>query len=425
MFLRYRIPFGAFLLGSSADSLKLPGYVFRDGGLVCDFSLETDDPLILEQADTAERHFCRANALQLVLIQDDGTTLIEDLSQPVRHGDLVEVLSRIANRILRAIRNFGYVVYVQELRPDPSRAPLYLRDWKVETSPTGEEPWTTLAEDNTTGGLFRSFLSSRSAQAERSGELHVDQWRTIAEAIETDQRPGPEHEFLTNALEYLRVENHRLAIVEAVICLEIVLTQFLRSYLKTKKGFSKEQLEDFVNPRLDLAARLAGPLHLIFDAADLSRFNIRRIRNVAKWRNKIVHDTGRTPEGIPTEEMDASIRDVLLLARFVAWKRDQVDVDPTLEKIAGALAAEFDVPSPTIALLPARRYTADFMFFPGHPVPTQERMQAVVERLIRLLSEIDWRLLPTSDLTVAFRQIPYGTHVRWRDGAFTSQETAP
>src|SRR5690349_11986639 len=73
---------------------------------------------------------------------------------------------------------------------------------------------------------------------------------------------APEDEFLTNTRWHIRNGNLRLALVDSVIGLEIVLARFLDSYLRVIKSVPDSRIRKFIKPDLGITARLAAILDL-------------------------------------------------------------------------------------------------------------------------------------------------------------------
>jgi hypothetical protein len=63
------------------------------------------------------------------------------------------------------------------------------------------------------------------------GRFQIANLSEVQEAIEDNLAAGPERVFLANALEYLRIGDLRVAVVESIICLEILLGQLLPELL--------------------------------------------------------------------------------------------------------------------------------------------------------------------------------------------------
>ena len=134
---------------------------------------------------------------------------------------------------------------------------------------------------------FIPFLST-----ENIGELDYNNWPTIVEAIQDNLESPPEQEFITNALEHLKVRNYRLALIESIICLEIVLTQYLKAFFSINKQIPEKRINNFLNPNLGLNARISVLLNLCLDERDIESVNFTNILRAINRRNHIIHKTG-------------------------------------------------------------------------------------------------------------------------------------
>lgn len=142
---------------------------------------------------------------------------------------IIGSLLKPANRIIRSITNFGLVTHVREFKPSEVAGDVWLDLFSVETSPDGAA-WTRLGQRPADLGelLARQALRRR----QHFDELKIENLSEIQEAIEDDLSAGPERTFLANALEHLRRGDLRVAVVESVICLEILLGQLLPKLLE-------------------------------------------------------------------------------------------------------------------------------------------------------------------------------------------------
>jgi hypothetical protein len=124
-----------------------------------------------------------------------------------------------------------------------------LQNWFPEISTDGE-CWTNLPRSKGFGflQLFLASKFSRSARILEDAKLNVALWPDIVETLEDKKEPPPELEFLTNAIGHLRERNFRLAVVESIVCLEIVFTQFISNYLSISVKVKKKNLQRFLSP---------------------------------------------------------------------------------------------------------------------------------------------------------------------------------
>lgn len=92
--------------------------------------------------------------------------------------------------------------------------------------------------------------------------------------------------FMSKSKTYLRLNNYSMAIIHAVIALEVIVPRYINGYLK-QNNINKQAVEDF-NNKFGLSVRVKALLKLMLP---LKYHNL--IPNVAvaiKYRNKIMHE---------------------------------------------------------------------------------------------------------------------------------------
>jgi hypothetical protein len=207
-----------------------------------------DTPLQSEEMEADYRHFRMMRELVFVLSPADETEsarLTEIVNNKLRWDQLVQLLTSIGNRVLRSIRNFGFVPYVNEVKQNEGNLQARMERWKV--SSTGDDgTWCPLVPPAPDIGGFA--LLFRDTTATEMPQMRASNWRAVEEAIQEDLSPGPEREFFINAIELLRVGNLRMAVMESVIGLEIALARYLESYLEKRKELSARRIASFVKP---------------------------------------------------------------------------------------------------------------------------------------------------------------------------------
>jgi len=238
------------------------------------------------------------------------------------------------------------------------------------------------------------------------------------EAIQDDLQPRPELEFTTNAIEHLRLGNHRFALLEAIIGLEIVLARFLQSYLKVRKGLSKTRIEKFLSPDLGLTARVAGVLDLVLTKEQLEQTRIENVLSAIKWRNTVVHRTGRLPDNLPEETLRDGVFAVLGLTDLLADEADSIEAEHDMELIAAEIAAKLQsLPRPKVRYLGRHGVGVWFMKagFDDSWIPTKD-IEEIVASVGQLRRSKDSRFDPLRHLQVMFQTIPGDEIMRWRAG---------
>ncbi len=415
MKLCFRVPFNSYLVGTSIDSLNLQTSFEEDGYLV-KLVIEGDDPLELKDGTPETKHFKKTTYLSFEITLGGESAenlekfklLVKEESQRLK---LFYLLVSAVNRTLCSIRNFGVVAHIQEVRPKNSEIESYFRRWGVKFSENNEKYQTILPA---TTGLLQVLLS-HSTLDQMIPELHVSDWPDIEEALQDKLEAAPEQEFLTNAIEFLRVRNFRMALLESVICLEIVLTQYLRAFLSVRKNIPNERIGKFLTPQLGLSSRLSGLLDITLGREDLNRINIQKILKTVEWRNHIIHKTGRLPKELKEDTLRDGILSVLTLATLLAQRRDQIQAEPGLQKIAKEVSDDHRVPIPTIWAMKRHHILVEIQFF-FDEIPASRVFEKVSENLTIKLKERDSRFDANKHLFIRFSEFPKKTIARWRRG---------
>ncbi|MBM4351722.1 MAG: hypothetical protein FJ106_17740 [Deltaproteobacteria bacterium] len=267
MFLSFTLLKGIYLIGYSPEALDISA-CFNHKGYAVRISFSGGEPTEIPDVPTYSKYFRKSDGLQFVLDDKDTTRVpLVDLTKIDNYPTLLSLMRTVAGRIFNVIRNFGIVPEIPENLPTKLEKGGDLEaevlGWFPEMSADGVS-WTPLPKSKGFGflSLFLTSKFSRAARFLEDAELNIALWPDIVEALEDNKEPPPEMEFLTNAIGHLRQKNFRLAVVESIVCLEIVLTQFISNYLYISAKVKKENLQRFLSPELGLTARLSGLLNL-------------------------------------------------------------------------------------------------------------------------------------------------------------------
>ena len=399
--IRFNIPQRIALYGLLGTSLDVStSFFFKriqvgvclPGGEITEFPSPHDHRIIYSTR--------KADTIRIVLRDSIDHPCLRDYISTDRRNDFIKLVTRLALRILTVIRHVGDCPEVPVTLPEHEVMDR-IRFWKFETSSDGDS-WEKLQPIDTEKydlfsfglglglGLFSDFP--------QTGWLDVRHWPRIAETLEEDKKIQPEDEFYTNAKKHLSEENLRLAVLEAVICLEIVLTEFLRMDMSVSKGFKKKQVESFLT-NTGLTARLTGVLGYALDQSYLKDMDL--VLKTVHWRNQITHNTGNIPEGIPHDTVKNGINAVLRLAKALAERRDGITAQPKLNKVAALLTKAWDNTFMVrIRQLPWHEVIAEVTHF---TVPTEDTMNRIATETSRLLSEGDKRFVCKQHLRIAFQ----------------------
>lgn len=405
MFLRLHVPQRVFLYATSKAGLQVTArFTYK--------RYETEVNLVggeIEKATWAEREspcqwYRRADEIQIVL--SDSTTSnpsLAELCSPERREDLNKLCEGVTLRILRVIRNIGIEPGFPETLPREGSVEEQLRFWEPKRSEDGAT-WAAILPGHETRTLVSIFTGARSRFLSHAAgaELNTYYWDRINEVLEDHKEIPPEDEFLTNTLGHLRARNYRLSLVESIIGLEIVLTQYLRVYLKESMRFSKARIDKFVNRDLGLTARVAGLLDLTIHESWLKDVQTDRVLQAISWRNHIIHETGNLPKTVVESAVRDSIQEVVKLARILAERREGELATADNARIVEALKTKKADQNCWARLWfkPWHRVELEVNFF-GR-TPTDEEMEELVQKACALLQARDRRFVREAHLGGTF-----------------------
>src|SRR3990172_5940683 len=423
MKLKLAIPLNIYLRGPTEQSLEVE-MSFEHDDVKVNLRLVGENPLTFPKGSDDSKVFRHVKVAEFVLEDTDPlqSRLTKIVTTETDYVQILKFLLPIVNIVLRSIRNWGFVAFVTELNPRDDDAKKYIQRWDVQFSEDGEN-WQAVVKPETglLGALLSGFLND-----ERAGNLYVRNWSEIEEAIQDNLETPPEQEFLVNSIEHLNLRNFRLALIEAVTCLEIVLTQFLRVYLSINKKLSKNRIDKFLTPQFSLALRVSGLLDLVLDPSDLKEINIDNVRTAISWRNKVVHEIGHLPQGIPEAELRKKILDVLTLAALLGGKRDQIKSSPESQQIGNQLSQKFGLPEPTILRLGRHRILINFEFLLSSEMPSdlETVLKSVADDASSIFATKDSRFNATEHLHIRFLVFFQGIKARWRNGTVEVVESS-
>jgi len=415
MMLRYTIPIDIYALGPWPDALALGG-AFEDGQIRVKYRpVGHLDPFEVPDLPPPEHYVKHCSGLEIEL--NDQGSQIDVLVEGQNWSALIPILVTIANRILRGIRNTGRVAHVSELKINLSEAEKYIERWLVTVDDAAGAPRTLVRMQD---DPFAGFIASvRGGTATPSGELRVGTWLDITEAIAENQPPAPEQEFFVNAIEHMRLDNLRYALLEAVICLEIVLARYLSLFFQLR-GVPNDRIKEFLGPKLGLRDRVTIMLELTVGHEALRKIDLQKVIGAINWRNVVVHQTGHLPPHLKDKDTRDGIIAVLALATVLAGKRNELQAAPELQVISQEISKElgggFSKPFPVLKSPGGHYVVVEFRYIAADTIPAVEELERIVDRVAEKLERRDARFQRDQHLTVDFVAFPDDVHARWRNG---------
>lgn len=384
-----------------------PTTTFEHAGTTVSLSFEGMEAQASEDLPEPERAFRFVNRAAFELERPDD--LLDGLVAADRRIELVAFLVPIINRAFRAARNFGTAAHIKELRaPNTEEDSVsLLRGWNLEST-NAQDEWVRLLEP--VNAFFGALAATGSPPLY---PFRIAFWPDVNEAIQDNLIPGPEQEFLANSIEYLRSKNYRSALLEAVVCLEIVTSQFLTAYLR-EKGLSENRIERVFTKDIGLTSRIGLLLELILTPNE-KRGVLDNVLVAVNWRNTIVHRTGNLPQGVPEVDVGDKTRSVLGLAILLAQKRDQILNTPEAKAKAAELGQRWNGLSPHLTRTERHHWLVEVQFRLLEEFPNEATLAAMMDDVIGTLRTGDVRFDPAHHLFVRFSQLSTTIYV-WSEG---------
>ena len=414
--IRFEYPLVIYIYLPSEQELDL-NVNFKEKGYLIDVEIYSDKPP--SKSESGEWLWVTKG---IRFIVEEGLkkkgTLSKLAENTDKYPELVSFLSSFINVVLDKIRNFGMTPHVSEIYPEEDSAQGFLSLWKTEIS-TSNGSWREVlpAHKESWQILYWILMAHKSSQ--HTATLEASKWVDIKLAIQENREPLPELEFMTNAIEFLRLNNLRLALLESITCLEIVVSQYLNEYLQIYKKVPPKRIDKFSKPPgIGLTARISVLLDLTLSPGDLSRININDILKAIEWRNTILHKTGHLPKDLNPEDVQNKIWNVLELADILSLRREQIKASPEMKKISEEIAKEYNIPVPKIWLFRNHNILMEFVFFDIELLPTGNALNELIKSISDLLSKRD-RLFDTNKhLYINFIKFPREIVGRWRQGKY-------
>lgn len=407
MMLRVRIPQPLWLYGRCEDDLDVVSVSFLYNRYAVTFTLEGGKVIKAAWAEPDDScQWFRESSHAILVITEiaKSSSPITDLITPSAHEDLLGLIEGATMKSIRVVRNVGFVPELPESLPHNNTPENILRSWGPEVSSDGTS-WAELFPSASGGhsGLLGMMPRGRRGFPSK-GELDIGNWSRIKEVLEDNLDIAPEDEFLTNTIGHLRTGNFRLALVDAVIGLEIVLSRYLRCYLAIIKKMPDKRIEAFLRNDFGLTPRLAGLLDLTIHESYLKDIKLDQVLQAVTWRNHIVHKTGQLPTHVPVETVREHIDAVLKLARTLADLYVDTSALTDREKISEKLKANWSerISWTRLWIKPWHQVYAEIDCGIGDPL-TKEEMNLIAAELGEYLKARDKRFDPGSDLHVNFK----------------------
>lgn len=407
MLVALEIPIRMELWSSESSTIENLNAVYRYKKHHCTVSFYGD---AINEIDGDPRMFSRSINKIIFLITDTD----DYLKQKVEAKLWIEVeerLRRVANRFVKALRNHGKVIFLHELTVPSSQyeAEARIRNWGVKAGDSVDDMTEILPKL----GLFGALLSN-SFPTQQFPSLNIYNWLDVLESLKSSDSPflPEENEFTVNALENLRLKNYRLAVMEMIIALEIVLDRYFQIYLRDYKGLSPERVKKFLSPQLGLTAKVSALLNITCEDYLIEDIDFDTTLKVIEWRNNIVHEIGNKLPADNPQRIEDALDKVKRLIHSIRFKIDHLRDCLEFKKIGSIISEKFQLPEPNIIRTMTYSVTVRFVLFQDmHSMLNDDKVVELVNDLRGLLNQYDCRFEDYIKLKTCFIEYPSGQYL--------------
>jgi hypothetical protein len=343
----------------------------------------------------------------------------------ITSGELKEILKLIiliANRCIRSLRIYGWVTNLHEFNwsltsNDLENILLYLN---VEKSEDGKN-WQRLIKEYSHSSYLSFLYSSKIIEA--NSELYMFKWEEIKESIQDNlcvkrKKESNEIEFVVNALENLRKDNIRTALIESIIGLEIILTKYIKKYFEVIKKYNKTDIDALLEPSFDLKRRILLIPELTFEEKELHRINLKNILTAIKWRNKIIHKIGDFPSGVKKKDKIEIISELINLILFLELKVMQITALPKILEIKKYIIDKYNILDFDVEKQRNHRIYTQFYNNQKEGLWKEEKINNINNDLFDQLKKIDIRFDPKEHFLALYTQLPNNVWATFSKGSF-------
>ena len=413
--IRFEYPLVIYIYSPSEQELDL-NINFKEKGYLIDVEIYSDK--LASKSESGEWLWVTKGIRFIVEeVRKKKGTLSNFVENPNKYPELLSLLTSFINVVLKNIRNFGITPHVNEIYPREDEAERYLRLWKSEIF-TQDGNWQEIfPESKEWRDITRLFFAPHIIQP--TPTLEASNWADIKLAIQEKREPPPEREFMVNAIEFMNLNNWRLALLESIICLEIVLSQYLNEYIKIYKDDIQKSAKEILNsPMIGLTSRILVLLPITLHTKDLEKIKFEDVRKAINLRNDIVHGTGNLPKNYDLEDVKNKIWNVLTLAETLSLRREQIKASPEMNKIAEKISKEYNIPKPKIWVLKNHHILMEFVFFSIDCFPKVSILKELIKSISDHLLNRDRLFDANKHLYINFIKFPREIVERWHQGKY-------
>jgi hypothetical protein len=386
MFIKFKIDLKMSIYGEK-DSLE-PQIIFNHDEFKCKLYFKGGkvnySPITQNGFIGGYKHFIDCEYLTITI-----SDFKDKLKLLITSGEFIKILKLIiliANRCIRSLRIYGWVTNLHEFNwsltsNDLENILVYLN---VEKSEDGKS-WQRLI-DKYSFSSYLAFLYS-SKVIEENSQLYMFNWEGIKESIQDDscvkrEKEVNEMEFVINAIENLRKDNIRTALIESIIGLEIILTKYIKGYFKIIKS------------------------ELTFEEIELRKINLKNILTAIKWRNNIIHKTGDFPLSVNKKDKIKIISELINFIHLLELKVMQITVHPKILEIKKYIIDKYNILDFDVEKQRNHRIYIKFYNNQKEGLWKEEKINNINNDLFEQLKKNDSRFDPKKHFLASHTELP-------------------
>jgi hypothetical protein len=305
MFLEFNLPVRINLSVNEKEIINNTSINFNYENYNCFLKLKSEED-IKENTKKEKIYYTRLHHAISIMIEDNNKGAIENFVKEKSMMQILKLINSISNRCLLVFRNYGNLTTVKEFSlqldiVDEVEFKSFFMMLDVKISKNNEEYEKILEHWGFKIDFAEEFISRGSwlqkgyFNVYDEEYLNYDTWSDIKNALENNSEVTEERIFYVNSLEHTKNNNIRLAVIETVIGLEIVVTKYLRNYLKFK-NIPNDRIGNLINSHIGIYSMVSVLLDLSVEEEIIKYFEIDKVLKLINLRNDIIHENYKIPK---------------------------------------------------------------------------------------------------------------------------------
>ena len=302
MFLEFNLPIRINLATNEKENLSNTFINFNYKKYNCFLKLKSEKDII-ENKEGEKITYTRNYHGISIMIEDNSKGIIEKYVKEKSMMQILELINIISNRCLLIFRNYGNLTKIKEFSlqldmvdKEQFKSFFMMLDTKIKNDLEYEKIlkyWgfeIDFAKEFTSIWLQKGYFNVYDEEY-----LGYKIWLEIKNALENNLEVTEERYFFVNSLEHIYNHNIRLAVIETVISLEILVTKYLKDYLKFK-NIPNDRIGNLINPNIGIYSMVSVLLDLSIEEDVMKFFKIDEVLKLINLRNDIIHNNKQIPK---------------------------------------------------------------------------------------------------------------------------------